>query len=121
MRENKFIGWDGKKMLLAQDLSQNGSYWEWLGKYDVVLLEYTGLKDKNRKDIYEGYIVSVQNGNQKKVYGEVVYVNGSCQFSLDLNDGTYYSLFYVFEIEILRNKYENPELLKGILYDKTVN
>ena len=62
MREIKFRAWDGQKMLDSQDLTQNGMYWDWLGKQDVELMQYTGLKDKNGKEIYEGDVVKRSKG-----------------------------------------------------------
>jgi len=80
---------------------------------DGVLMQYTGLKDKNGKEIYEGDIIKCFDGiNRHVVYGE---------FS---SDSGYYSHigFYLAEAEemyianenafIIGNIYENPELLE---------
>lgn len=60
MRTIKFRAWDGKKMLPAESLSQSLNYRKWLGKVDVLHLQYTGLKDKNGTEIYEGDVVVVE-------------------------------------------------------------
>ena len=65
------------------------------------IMQYTGLKDKNGKEIYEGDIL--------EVYG------GEC---INYLVESLYSIFYdrintELEYEIIGNIHENPELLKG--------
>ena len=65
--------------------------------------QYTGLKDKNGKKIFEGDIVKFD-----KKYYEVKYEMG--QFFFGINMPIAYKRF---EIEVIGNIHDNPELLKG--------
>lgn len=79
---------------------------------DIELMQYTGLKDKNNKEIYEGDVLS--NGNDEKPY-KVIFENGSfrAEFEGDFEEYSFYLIDIVAQhCEIVGNIYENPELLK---------
>ena len=77
--------------------------------------EYSGLKDKNQKEIYEGDLVQVadwqlgfNNRGQFKIR-EVVFEKGA--FTLKGHED--WRLYIYPDPEIIGNVYENPELLKS--------
>ena len=91
MREIKFRCWDkeNKEMLEVQELDYADSYDgqpmvrttmynDYFDTEDMILMQYTGLKDKNGKEIYENMII-----NKKYI---VVYE--FCKFILkDIQNG----------------------------------
>ena len=121
MREIKFRAYDKKdnemfyssmyqdKTSMAYGL---GNFLSECGDIEDTLMQYTGLKDKNGIDVYEGDV-----GNDK--FNNKVIIKWNEQFycyalltideiikddwNFDLNDF----------IEIIGNIYENPELLEG--------
>jgi hypothetical protein len=74
------------------------------------MMQYTGLKDRNGQEVYEGDIVN----NEDNETAVIVYDSGS--FILQYPDSPldFDSLFDFQdkELEIIGNIYENPELLE---------
>ena len=84
--------------------------------YEFILMQFTGLKDKNGKEIYEGDIVKIGILlNELVIYeGVVAYSNG--RFTCDT--GKLEIDWWRYEItkqtiEIIGNIHENPELLEN--------
>lgn len=75
--------------------------------------QYTGLKDKNGKEIYEGDSVNVWFGSDS-VTMQVIFEIGGWKIK-EAFDETLHDLSYYVEcddVEIIGNIHDNPELLK---------
>ena len=76
--------------------------------------QYTGLDDKNGKEIYEGDIVKLDS-NTLKMTGIITYHSNEAVFVLeDLHDEIEECLWYMQEdLEVIGNIYDNFKLLRG--------
>lgn len=134
MREIKFRAWDEEQEIMqpyALIYTARGGEPETLddaidiAEHRYKLLQYTGLKDRNGVEIYEGDILRREDWGQEEVntpdYGLVVWLENEARFALN----TYRKGKYIVrcieknrimagmnEFEIISNIYENPELLQ---------
>lgn len=129
MRELKYRAWDGKKMIEdvvpASETSIIEFYeYEWQETEVEAVEQYTGLKDKNGKDIYEGDVVDVISPT--KLRGVEEHKIWVCRFGIKragfvLNRETNSRIFSLtfgeinaknIAVEVIGNIHENAELLE---------
>ena len=74
------------------------------------LMQYTGLHDKNGKEIYEGDIVRKFNG----IIGKVIYEHSEFIIDVTNNKELDYGRLDLIEnlVEVIGNIYDNPDLLE---------
>lgn len=112
-REIKFRAWNKilQRMetweeLLKQEASGDEMMvWLFQGE-DLISLQFTGLLDKNGKEIYESDLLKYPNGDV------VVVIFHKGTFCYKMSEHNYH-IFDETQIEIIGNIYENPELLKS--------
>ena len=103
----KIIEWFPEFFSDMSPITGWGNEFPELDDESITLLQYTGFKDKNGKEIYEGdYLDGL---------GYVVYIIQEARFGInclgELHE-IYFSELKQDKIEIIGNIYENPELLE---------
>jgi uncharacterized phage protein (TIGR01671 family) len=128
MRKFKFRAWDASDREMVDMLFTDPDGW-FIGFFDGanegknnVLMQFTGIKDKNGIDIYDGDIVRVESNGSKFA---VEYVDNAMQFvftkeignkdalSIKLSNDREKRKKQVETLEVVGNVYENPELLEA--------
>ena len=129
MREIKFRAWhkkpcyDNKESI---DFKKCGmTYWSlgsgldnsWFFKNSLAIMQYTGLKDKNGKEIYEGDIITAHHEPTDRV--------GEMRYKVEFMEGTFVvdfsstkDKYYIYlneslrgdNMEIIGNKWENTTI-----------
>ena len=104
-----YEGWNNESFVSKREIFAHGD--------DAIIMQYTGLKDKNGKEIYEGDICRLIPTEENKhnsphmvgirtVYWDETYFSWYFTGFVTISWGGFES------IEVIGNIYENPELLK---------
>lgn len=129
MREIKFRAWDGEKFVPQEHLYWKGykfvaGAWNYNEEYipadeqvDVEIMQYTGLRDKNGTEIYEGDTVKAYHREwEEYTTHSVKFCDGAFSIGRYWKDGihSWYSMeqYESSELEVIGNIYQNPELLE---------
>lgn len=130
MREIKFRAWDIiEKKFVDYGFSvdfEDGSIYDdnQVTMNDVELMQYTGLKDKNGKEIYEGDLIKFTEIDEDSCFGredtnvvEVQWLEDIAQFRAIFKSGRRTELHFVVKLptvvscEIIGNIYESEHLI----------
>lgn len=131
MREIKFRAWDKEEGMInvaRLDIADGSLYKRLItGKAydywnDVILMQYTGLKDKNGTEIYEGDIIRTHENRIQKVIWNNNGFKLEYKFKRSYLGESYWEIRKDIElsethnkrwgIKVIGNIYESPELLK---------
>ncbi|WP_261021676.1 YopX family protein [Streptococcus mitis] len=127
----KFRAYDGSSLNRMYQPDEvmvgNGDIWiidedsvagEWIVNNDLELMQSTGLKDKNGKEIFEGDVVrqvrTQPTTENETITGVVTMLEGAWLIMNDCEQLASFLWSETDENEIIGNVYENPELLEVI-------
>ena len=124
MREIKFRAWDiENKVFIPTDAYavvttdfnafgvmlkdwENYKEWEYFYDYSQILSQYTGLKDKNGVEIFEGDVIDYGSGR----FCPITYEKN--KFGIKFKNGAHEGCWLdLTKFEVIGNIYETPELL----------
>jgi uncharacterized phage protein (TIGR01671 family) len=125
MREIKFRAWDKEDKTILQNWHRDYvliEHFGFNGGGRFILMQYTGLKDKNGKEIYEGDILGCYRltgdfAGTCEPLGAAYFDEDLLSYCVEISGGWHYihtleddSVYKGYEI--IGNLHENPELIK---------
>jgi uncharacterized phage protein (TIGR01671 family) len=114
MRDIKFRAWREKQkfMLHPHSLIELFTYGELVNPDDVVWMQYTGLKDKNGVEIYDGDVIHNSNFTDDCNHMVDIIEDIGQWFMVDTKEGYAEPLCdWLNSSVVIGNIHQNPELL----------
>jgi uncharacterized phage protein (TIGR01671 family) len=89
-----------------------GEDWIWLEKGQFEIMQFTGLKDKNGKEIFEGDILKTWYSRDMSGL-DIIKLIIEVEYEINEKSGTSgFEIPFLDHCEIIGNIFENPELIK---------
>ena len=123
MREIKFRAWDKRQEAFIFPTNDETRFVHWPNQlpnfnvcyqWNIVLTQYTGLKDKNGKEIYEGDILESENWRGKVFFATdlACFYCETFKFPKSCYSDHQFPLCNSGSVQVVGNIYENVELLE---------
>lgn len=109
MREFKFRAWTGNEFIHFGLFSDDAIRY-------MDIHQFTGLKDNNGKEVFEGDLVKIKALGALNEIHEVRFASGGFMAGDAFLDD-YWNLLKGHMFEVVGNKFENPEMLEGVKND----
>jgi hypothetical protein len=109
MREIKFRAWDSLADVWIENIASQELWFIERPPTYIDIMQYSGLRDKQGVEIYEGDILESGNLHYKLVWED----GKACELHNKKDKyAPRFTFNYLDEIEVIGNIYENPELLE---------
>lgn len=125
IRINKYRAWNNKKkMMCYKNEDKESSWWDGVNCSDVEMIncrlnsdlseyeymQYIGVNDKNKKEIYDGDIVIINGEDEHFV---IEWDNNTARFVMNSETLTVdFDNYWGYQVEVIGNVYENADLFK---------
>lgn len=116
-RDIKFRGWNKTTTdYVYSDYCMLSTFFGYLDEGEWVIQQYSGLKDKNEVEIYEGDVI--KSGPYEDL-GKVIFEYGSFML-ITIYGGTFTDTYQsCIHGSLIGNIFENPDLFKSIQFKNT--